>query len=120
MSSSARSGSTRLRRSRLPRTNSRSSTSPSGGASRPGWEPGSPGSASTARGTARSSSLHTEVDPDFEGKGFGSKLAAAVLADVTGRELRVIVRCPFISAYVRRHRADYPGIELEREREPAP
>ena len=33
----------------------RSSTSPSGGASRPGWEPGSPGSASTARGTARSS-----------------------------------------------------------------
>ena len=64
--------------------------------------------------------LHTEVDPDFEGKGFGSKLAAAVLADVTGRELRVIVRCPFISAYVRRHRADYPGIELEREREPAP
>ncbi len=64
--------------------------------------------------------LHTEIDPDFEGKGFGSKLAAAVLADVTGRELRVIVRCPFISAYVRRHRADYPGIELEREREPAP
>ena len=64
--------------------------------------------------------LHTEVDPDFEGKGIGSKLAAAVLADVTGRELRVIVRCPFIAAYVRRHRADYPGIELEREREPAP
>lgn len=63
--------------------------------------------------------LHTEIDPEFEGKGFGSKLAAAVLADVTGRELRVIVRCPFISAYVRRHRADYPGIELEREREPA-
>ena len=64
--------------------------------------------------------LHTEVDPDFEGKGFGSKLAAAVLADVTGRELRVVVLCPFISAYVRRHRADYPGIELERERNPSP
>jgi len=63
--------------------------------------------------------LHTEVDPDFEGQGFGSKLAAAVLADVVARGQRVIVLCPFISAYVRRHRADYPAIALEREHEPA-
>jgi predicted GNAT family acetyltransferase len=56
--------------------------------------------------------VHTEVDPDQEGKGIASRLAVAVLADVTGRDLTVLVRCPFIAAYVRRHRADYPAVEL--------
>jgi predicted GNAT family acetyltransferase len=63
--------------------------------------------------------LHTEIDPDFEGKGFGAQLATAVLADVIGRGTRVIVRCPFISAYVRRHRADYPGVEVDGDRKAA-
>jgi hypothetical protein len=57
--------------------------------------------------------LHTEIDPDQEGKGLGGRLAKAVLTDATSRGLRVIARCPFISAYVRRHRADYPEIDLE-------
>jgi len=56
--------------------------------------------------------LHTEVDPSEEGKGVGSRLAAAVLADVTSRGLSVVVRCPFIGAFVRRHPQDYPGVEL--------
>jgi uncharacterized protein len=56
--------------------------------------------------------LHTEIDPSVEGHGFGSKLAVGVLRDVTSRGLSVVVRCPFIAAYVRRHPADYPGIEL--------
>ena len=56
--------------------------------------------------------VHTEIDPDQEGKGIGSRLAAAVLADVTGQDLAVVVRCPFIAAYVRRHAAEYPTVEL--------
>jgi predicted GNAT family acetyltransferase len=56
--------------------------------------------------------VHTEVDADQEGKGIASRLAAAVLADVTGRDLSVVVRCPFIAAYVRRHAGDYPTVEL--------
>ena len=56
--------------------------------------------------------LHTEVYPEHEGKGYGSRLAAAVLADAGSRGLRVVVICPFISAYVRRHKADYPDIDL--------
>jgi predicted GNAT family acetyltransferase len=56
--------------------------------------------------------LHTEIDPSMEGKGVGSRLAAAVLADVMSRDLSVVVRCPFIAAYVRRHPQDYPGVEL--------
>lgn len=48
--------------------------------------------------------LHTEVDPEFEGQGIGSVLASTVLDQVRGRELRVVARCPFIAAYIRRHR----------------
>ena len=49
--------------------------------------------------------LHTEVDPAFEGRGFGSVLASSSLDDVRARGLRVVARCPFIAAYIRRHRA---------------
>ena len=56
--------------------------------------------------------VHTEVDPDQEGQGIASRLAAAVLGDVIGQDLAVVVRCPFIAAYVRRHAAEYPTVEL--------
>jgi len=56
--------------------------------------------------------LHTEIDADQEGKGYGSQLARAVLADVRARDMSVIVRCPFLAAYVRRHQAEYPDIDL--------
>ena len=48
--------------------------------------------------------LHTEVDPAFEGQGLGSALASNALDDVRGRGLQVVARCPFIAAYIRRHR----------------
>jgi len=48
--------------------------------------------------------LHTEVDPEFEGQGIGSVLASNVLDQVRARDLRVVARCPFIGAYIRRHR----------------
>jgi uncharacterized protein len=47
--------------------------------------------------------LHTEVDPAFEGRGFGSRLASGVLDDIRARGLRVSVRCPFIKAFIGRH-----------------
>ena len=48
--------------------------------------------------------LHTEVDPAFEGKGLGGALASNALDDVRARGLQVVARCPFIAAYIRRHR----------------
>ncbi len=47
---------------------------------------------------------HTETDEAFEGRGFGSRLAAGALDAVRGRDIRVRSRCPFITAYIRRHR----------------
>lgn len=46
---------------------------------------------------------HTEVDPAYEGKGIGSRLASGALEDALARGLRVIVGCPFIGAYLKRH-----------------
>jgi predicted GNAT family acetyltransferase len=63
--------------------------------------------------------LHTEIDPDREGQGIGTKLAKGVLTDVLGRGLAVTVRCPFIAAYVRRHRADYPTMDFKTNQIPA-
>jgi predicted GNAT family acetyltransferase len=46
---------------------------------------------------------HTEVDHAWEGRGFGSRLVAGVLEDVTRRGLRVVPVCWFVAAYIRRH-----------------
>ena len=47
--------------------------------------------------------LHTEVDPEYEGRGIGSLLAKDALDDVRSKGLRVVPRCPFIARYIREH-----------------
>ena len=47
--------------------------------------------------------LHTEVSPNVEGEGLGSRLVADALEDVRARGLRVVPVCPFVRAYLRRH-----------------
>lgn len=56
--------------------------------------------------------VHTEVDPSMEGKGIGSQLAAGALDDVRAKGLTFSVKCPFIAAYVKRHR-EYDDIRVE-------
>jgi predicted GNAT family acetyltransferase/glutaredoxin len=46
---------------------------------------------------------HTEVDESCEGRGFGSRLAAAALEDAGRRGLEVIPLCPFMAHYIERH-----------------
>jgi hypothetical protein len=48
--------------------------------------------------------VHTEVDESVEGRGIGSRLAAGALDDVRSRGLRVVDECPFIKAWIRRHK----------------
>jgi uncharacterized protein len=49
--------------------------------------------------------VHTVVEPAFEGKGVGGRLAAGALDDVRAHGLTVIPRCPFIAGYIERHPA---------------
>jgi predicted GNAT family acetyltransferase len=46
---------------------------------------------------------HTTVEPAFEGRGVGSRLARAVLDDARDRGLLVAPRCPFMAAWMRAH-----------------
>jgi uncharacterized protein len=47
--------------------------------------------------------IHTEVDPAFEGRGFGSRLIGAALDDIRERGLSVVPLCRFVSSHLRRH-----------------
>ena len=47
--------------------------------------------------------VHTEVDPELEGRGIGNRLAAGVLDDIRARGLKMTVKCPFIAAFLKRH-----------------
>jgi predicted GNAT family acetyltransferase len=58
---------------------------------------------------------HTEVDDRFEGQGLGSKLVAFALDDVRGRGLAVLPLCPFVRAYIQRHR-EYVDLVPEERR----
>ncbi|CAL8979398.1 putative protein YjdJ [Cellulomonas sp. T2.31MG-18] len=47
---------------------------------------------------------HTEVDPQAEGTGVGSALARRALDDARASGRRVVPACPFVKAWIDRHR----------------
>lgn len=47
---------------------------------------------------------HTEVPEALEGQGVGSELVKAALDDVKAQGKKVIPMCPFVAAYIGRHR----------------
>lgn len=49
--------------------------------------------------------IHTEVDPELQGKGVGARLIEAALQDAEARRLEVLPFCPFVRAYIDEHRA---------------
>jgi predicted GNAT family acetyltransferase len=47
--------------------------------------------------------IHTNVAPQWEGHGLGEQLVAGALDDVRARGLHIVVLCPFVAAFLRRH-----------------
>ena len=46
---------------------------------------------------------HTEVDPRYEGRGYGSLLVKGTLDGLRAQGRQVLPRCSFVSAYIARH-----------------
>ena len=46
---------------------------------------------------------HTEVDEQYEGRGFGTRLAEAALDDARARGLEVDPLCPFVAHFMQLH-----------------
>jgi predicted GNAT family acetyltransferase len=61
------------------------------------------GIAMFVRTPGRTVFTHTIVQPEFEGRGLGSRLAAFVLDDAVARGDRIVPQCPFIAEYLGRH-----------------
>lgn len=48
---------------------------------------------------------HTEVPPELGGRGIGSQIARGALDAARAQGLKVVAKCPFISAYIAKHPA---------------
>lgn len=46
---------------------------------------------------------HTEIEPEFEERGLGGRLARAALDDIRRQGMTVVPQCPFIAGYIERH-----------------
>lgn len=47
--------------------------------------------------------VHTEIDPDMNGRGLGRRLVEFALEDVKAKNGTVVPICPFFRAYLKRH-----------------
>ena len=56
---------------------------------------------------------HTEVPEVFRGRGYGSLLAKHALEEAQKAGLNVIVKCPFVTVWLRRHH-EYDDIIIAR------
>ena len=67
------------------------------------------------RGEGQISLTHTEVDPEFEGRGIGGRLARAVLDAARADKLEVLPYCPFIKSWMAKH-PEYTDLVPEDQR----
>lgn len=57
---------------------------------------------------------HTEVPPELEGQGIGSRIVKHALEQAKSRGQKVAPWCPFVRAYIERH-PEYRSLVLEGE-----
>jgi predicted GNAT family acetyltransferase len=59
--------------------------------------------------------IHTEIDPRFEGKGLATTLIRHILDEQREQDRQVLPFCPFVRAFIQRHR-DYVDLVPEEQR----
>ena len=55
------------------------------------------------RAPGRITLIHTEVPESLQGHGVAGRLAATALEFAKSRNLKVVLQCPFVTAYVERY-----------------
>ena len=59
---------------------------------------------------------HTEIDPEFGGKGLGSQLIKEALDEALKQNLEVAPYCSFVSAYIKKNSEKYLHLVPESKR----
>jgi predicted GNAT family acetyltransferase len=54
--------------------------------------------------------FHTEVFPEFEGRGFAKVLLGQLVSYARAKGLKIIPRCPYVNLQFRRHPAEYEDV----------
>lgn len=60
--------------------------------------------------------VHTEVDEHYQGRGLADRLIRFALEDARARDLAVLPFCPFVKAFIERHR-EFEVLVPEQRRE---
>jgi uncharacterized protein len=60
--------------------------------------------------------IHTEIDERFQGRGLADRLIGFALEDARERGLSVLPFCPFVKAFIERHR-EFAALVPEHHRE---
>lgn len=57
---------------------------------------------------------HTEVNAEYEGRGFSKLLLDQLVSYARDNDLRIIPLCPYVLAQFKRHPADYADVWLKK------
>lgn len=68
------------------------------------------------RGPGRISLLHTEIFPDFAGRGLAPRLVTHVLEEARADTLAVLPFCPYVAQFIVQHATEYLGLVPESRR----
>ncbi|WP_370632367.1 GNAT family N-acetyltransferase [Mucilaginibacter sp. UR6-1] len=68
------------------------------------------GKMSLAMTHGRLAVFHTEVDPEFEGRGFAKLLLAELVGYAREKKITIIPLCPYVNAQFQRHPAEYDDV----------
>jgi predicted GNAT family acetyltransferase len=60
---------------------------------------------------------HTEIEPEFEGKGIGGALIREALSRARAEGIAVLPHCPFVREYIERHPDQLDLVPAERREE---
>ena len=54
--------------------------------------------------------FHTEVNPEFEGRGFAKLLLEKLVNYAKEKDLKIVPLCPYVNIQFRRHPAEYEDV----------